>query len=639
MVITALLQIFARARSLAAAGGTLALALFLGNGVLGQPPKPATSTAEKWTEDGRFVPHAPGRRFLGVSACFRCHNERPGDPGEAPAKAPIDFPRDGWIRDDEYLIFSRHDKHVQAFTVLLAERASDAKGPAATDIEPLAVRMAKVLGVVDKDNKSLIHRDVRCLTCHVGMPLSELKLADGNLVAADAIADFRLNLGVSCEACHGASGDGDQRGWNAVHQEGNKATWRFLSPQAKRERFGYYDVHDPIARTKLCVSCHVGNVAMGRVVTHEMYAAGHPPLSSFEVESYLAQMPPHWLELNRKPKELLEEFLREQQRPAADTNSLLHARNLAVGALITFSESLRLSADLADDGATFPTLPKSSQDAAKVPSGEDAPKQPTQAARFVKPSWPEFSQFACYACHHELRSPSWRQERGFRTIAGRPVFHEWPAVLLQPALTSLGKERELAEPMERMIKLLNARPFGESEAVSRELRQIADWAEATAKALDRGAFTREIAAQLLNECVRLASTTAPDYDAARQLAFACNVIYQDMKRSGFVAYNGSDQPGWYRDRSQLDAVEQALSRLQTDAASESPLDLLLDLHQGQRRFVIVPSVAKTNLRPLDDIVLADVLKRSASYDPGKLNARFREIERLLGGKMPAPKSE
>ena len=30
------------------------------------------------------------------------------------------------------------------------------------------------------------------------------------------------------------------------------------------------------------------------MVTHEMYAAGHPPLPGFEIATFCSQMPPHW---------------------------------------------------------------------------------------------------------------------------------------------------------------------------------------------------------------------------------------------------------------------------------------------------------------------------------------------------------
>jgi hypothetical protein len=505
------------------------------------------------------------------------------------------------------LTFSRHDKHVQAFSVLLG---------------PQSVKMAAILGIVDKETKeSLVHRDVRCLTCHVGMPLTDLK-TDGRLVDAEFTKDFRMNLGVSCEACHGAGGDGpgDQKGWNSVHQQG-KPTWRFMSPQEKRQRYGYYDVHDSIARTKLCVSCHVGSVPMGRVVTHEMYAAGHPPLSSFEVESCFAQFPPHWQELDSKPKDVRDEFLAKLPRRPGDANTLLHARNVVVGALITFSQSLRLSADLADRGVAFPDLPGRGNEPAKEPA-----KDHSQSGRFAKPEWPEFSQFACYACHHELRTPSWRQQRGFVTTPGRPVFHEWPTALLKPALASVGKEKELAEPMDKLTKLLNARPFGEPQALVRDARQVADWAEAAAEALDRGTFTKAMASQLLSECVRLASTTAPDYDAARSIVLACNVIYQETERNGPAVYTGKDGPGWFRNASDLTAVEKAFAALQTD--------FQLDLHLGQSGTVHIPGESKP--RPVIEVEMPEIFRRPSNYDPQKLNIRFREIEALLNGKGPPP---
>ena len=39
---------------------------------------------------------------------------------------------------------------------------------------------------------------------------------------------------------------------------------------------------------EVCLSCHVGNAQQGKVVTHEMFAAGHPPISGFEIETFPA---------------------------------------------------------------------------------------------------------------------------------------------------------------------------------------------------------------------------------------------------------------------------------------------------------------------------------------------------------------
>src|SRR5690606_4454004 len=46
---------------------------------------------------------------------------------------------------------------------------------------------------------------------------------------------------------------------------------------------------------------HVGSPAEGKVVTHAMMAAGHPPLPSFEVASFSKKLPQHWYDLKDIP--------------------------------------------------------------------------------------------------------------------------------------------------------------------------------------------------------------------------------------------------------------------------------------------------------------------------------------------------
>ena len=45
---------------------------------------------------------------------------------------------------------------------------------------------------------------------------------------------------------------------------------------------------------KLCLSCHVGNAAQGKVITHAMYAAGHPPLPAMDIATFALNQPQHW---------------------------------------------------------------------------------------------------------------------------------------------------------------------------------------------------------------------------------------------------------------------------------------------------------------------------------------------------------
>ena len=60
------------------------------------------------------------------------------------------------------------------------------------------------------------------------------------------------------------------------------------------------DLWDPVRRAETCASCHVGNHDEGKVVTHAMYAAGHPPLPGFETATFGDLEPRHWQYLSEK---------------------------------------------------------------------------------------------------------------------------------------------------------------------------------------------------------------------------------------------------------------------------------------------------------------------------------------------------
>ena len=78
--------------------------------------------------------------------------------------------------------------------------------------------------------------------------------------------------------------------------------------KVKEDKYGMTDLWDPARRVEVCGSCHVGSRAENKVVTHLMYAAGHPPLPSFEVGAFCDMMPRHWqllAEKNAEARQLL----------------------------------------------------------------------------------------------------------------------------------------------------------------------------------------------------------------------------------------------------------------------------------------------------------------------------------------------
>jgi hypothetical protein len=190
--------------------------------------------------------------------------------------------------------------------------------------------------------------DPLCLNCHV-LPGIEPTADGGERLPRRRL--FALEDGVSCEACHGAAG-----GWLTQHYT---AAWRDRTPEQKTAE-GMTNTKDLRVRAELCVRCHVG--AGDIDVNHDLIAAGHPRLA-FEYAAFHANLPKHWDA--RKDK---------QGRPDFE------ARQWALGQIVSSRAALALLAHRA----------------------EEKNKRP----------WPEFAEYDCYACHHDLKTENERRDQG-----------------------------------------------------------------------------------------------------------------------------------------------------------------------------------------------------------------------------------
>src|SRR5262249_30794352 len=120
---------------------------------------------------------------------------------------------------------------------------------------------------------------------------------------------------------------------------------------------------------------------------HPLIAAGHPRLR-FEYANYLARYPRHWR-------------LSDERRRNPD----FEARAWEVGQLVSAEAAL----ELLQARATRPGAP-----------------------------WPEYAEYECAACHHDLQQPSERQEGGFAgRRPGAPPWGTW----YYPLLPALGRTR------------------------------------------------------------------------------------------------------------------------------------------------------------------------------------------------------
>jgi hypothetical protein len=186
--------------------------------------------------------------------------------------------------------------------------------------------------------------------------------------------EFQRADGVSCEACHGPA-----ERWIAPHF---RAGWSALAPFARLAQ-GQSDTRSIGGRVQVCVDCHVG--APGMEVNHDLIAAGHPRLS-FEFASFHFLMHKHW------------DLAEDRVRPDCE------ARAWLLGQLIAARGAMRLLADRA-----------------------------AGASRDAQRPWPEFAEYDCAACHHNLRATE-SSRRGI----GTQVPSRWYTGVLPEALKGLG---------------------------------------------------------------------------------------------------------------------------------------------------------------------------------------------------------
>lgn len=307
------------------------------------------------------------------------------------------------------------------------------------------------------------YKSRECLVCH--SPVDADSPPADDLASAD---------GVSCETCHGPA-----EKWLVEH---TLRGWRGKSP-AEKARRGMNDTNDLVTRAKSCTPCHVGAAEQpgtpGGDVNHDLIAAGHPALK-FEFSAYLAKMPKHWDEHALNPSR-------------ADTfDPAFEARAWAVGQVAAAEAALGLLAH--------------------------------RAASTGGP-WPEFAEYNCYACHHDLQPRGWRQqEYARRREAAPPGLPEWGTWWL-PMIDVLAEARrggsdeialklaELTSPMRSPVadrRLLSERATAAADVLRR-------WAPELGRTKFAAAQLSELRAALGRAAPRL---TEADWDGAAQFYLA-----------------------------------------------------------------------------------------------------------------------
>ena len=368
--------------------------------------------------------------WVGVSACSAraCHGSLQPLGGFA-------------IQQNEYTTWITRDKHSRAYELLLNDRSKS---------------IARNLGVEQAT------QDGRCLACHT----ITLPFADHQGLVRD---------GISCEACHGPA-----RKWLEPH---TTARWRSLAAKQKHQAYGMTPVGNLATRAQLCAGCHVGAARdekasiPERDAHHEIMAAGHPRLT-FELGSYLANMPPHW-----RPKE---------------GKSASEAWIWAMGQAAVTEAALELLRTRAMD------------------SGRP---------------WPEFAEYDCFSCHHALGDGRWWRSPGRlrNRSPGLPPWGNWYRMTQLLAAERPGPGESLIASLDQLQRTM-AHPSPNRIEVARQadsaLTQLTIWMRSLALSQFDASRIHALLVVLAKDEQDLAGTS---WDTAAQLFLALRALREAQR--------------------------------------------------------------------------------------------------------------
>jgi hypothetical protein len=438
------------------------------------------------SDDERSPSPAAEARYMGSTACALCH-----DNGSPKFETNL-------VGLDEFHTWTDSDPHRFAYS------GSDPANPSLKLSGLTGERAQQMERALHWPAGSAIKAEYGCVNCHATNLRSVA--SDPSLAANEVRLAKELALGVGCEACHGPSSLWIDKHWK-------RAAWRDdreLTPQLKQKKYGIMDVRDPVERTKLCVSCHIGNLAEGKFVTHEMFAAGHPPLGTFEVETALNKMPPHWRSVTNQTPDEVRKFVHYQP--------LNRTRSVALEGLVELRSSI---AKLADAAAQLQKPDAQARDTDGTPSLA----RPASVA--------DFALYDCSACHHELVVPSRRQEQGYGGLTpGRLTPQYWSAPLaavgdkLATPLGGNGRPSTVAALLAPLNAALNRSPFGDPASVEPRAKEVIAGLD---KLIESAAGQKTLdVKQLIGELRRLAAAPPRDRESAEQLAAAIDLVVGDL---------------------------------------------------------------------------------------------------------------
>ncbi len=350
--------------------------------------------------------------------------------------------KDSNVLQNEYLTWSRIDKHARAYNVLLNERSQ---------------RIAKNLGLSQPAHEAKI-----CLDCHAHV------VADKNKGER-----FKISDGVTCEGCHGPA-----EAWVRTHVEPEGAA---AAQHAKNVADGMYPTSDPVARAKLCMSCHYGN--KDKLVTHRIMGAGHPRMS-FELDTFTEIAPKHFV---------IDKDYSERKKVWDG------AKTWGIGQALAVSETMSILAD-----------PKRGRDGV----------------------FPELVLFDCHACHHPMGENRWKPKTAFGPSISPGLVRLNDSSMLMLRAIARTIDPKLGDRVVQQTQKLHRAIAGEGDAFAEAaaLKKLADEAVPVIAGANFSSQTMSaVLVRLIDDGVQ---GVYSDYAAAEQATLAIGSVAAFLAKQG-----------------------------------------------------------------------------------------------------------
>jgi hypothetical protein len=447
--------------------------------------------------------------LVGAAVCQKCHQENdPTKVKEYKETRGYDF-----IRLWENKVWDVHDLHRTAYLNLLTSRS--AKAADGEKANATAQRMEDNLrraGIDPKYKQAnyTVAGDVNCLACHASTNEPATKESHKKWTADS----FLTSDGVGCEMCHGhGSKYRDEHQKNKLDKANapdgaiRVVPWREWSVDVKRD-WGLVNLRDAAEATNRCASCHIGNLDEGRFVTHDMYAAGHPPLPPLDLIAYTREQPRHWGLPSEMP--YLKNLAEKDPKKA---NAVFHIRADESHVARRFVES------------TVATLHSSA-----VVTG--------QLAADGKDEGLDYAAFDCASCHHNLKYPSDRQDRGYSARPGRPLFRPATFALTRvvmehaaemPGGGDLKASLEALATVEKNLAVaFTSKSLGDPAKVQAASAEMSKWSADALKKLSAVKYTNDETKKLLAKVQAATQKPVADPEVAQLYTWAFETLVLDQ---------------------------------------------------------------------------------------------------------------